>query len=66
MLRGAELMEPVNTGDPKQRRPDIGQAQGLLDWSPKIPLATGLQRTISYFSGQIERAPRLGEMGAAE
>ena len=46
--------------DPKQRRPDIGMAQGILGWSPTIPLKEGLQRTIAYFErvvaeGKLER-----------
>ena len=47
--------------DPKQRRPDIGRARSLLDWSPKIPLRTGLARTIEYFDdvlGARHVAPR--------
>jgi UDP-glucuronate decarboxylase len=40
--------------DPKQRRPDIGQAQDLLGWSPKVPLREGLTRTISYFEQLLE------------
>lgn len=36
--------------DPKQRRPDIGRAFSLLDWSPNVGLADGLERTIAYFS----------------
>ena len=32
--------------DPKQRRPDIGLARELLGWSPAIPLAEGLRRTL--------------------
>jgi UDP-glucuronate decarboxylase len=35
--------------DPRQRRPDISQAQELLDWRPAVMLTEGLQRTISYF-----------------
>jgi UDP-glucuronate decarboxylase len=35
--------------DPRQRRPDIGQAQELLDWRPTVMLTEGLHRTISYF-----------------
>ena len=33
--------------DPKQRRPDIGLARELLGWSPEIPLADGLRRTLA-------------------
>ena len=32
--------------DPKQRQPDIGLARELLGWSPEIPLAEGLRRTL--------------------
>jgi UDP-glucuronate decarboxylase len=35
--------------DPRQRRPDISQAQELLGWRPTVMLTEGLQRTISYF-----------------
>lgn len=35
--------------DPMQRRPDIGKAEAKLDWRPKVPLATGLERTMDYF-----------------
>jgi UDP-glucuronate decarboxylase len=43
--------------DPKQRRPDIGRAASLLDWSPKIPLEAGLKRTITYFDAQSATLP---------
>lgn len=39
--------------DPKQRRPDIGRAGSLLGWSPKIPLSTGLAKTIAYFDDTL-------------
>jgi UDP-glucuronate decarboxylase len=35
--------------DPRQRRPDISQAQELLDWQPTVMLTEGLRRTITYF-----------------
>lgn len=34
--------------DPKQRQPDIGRAQRLLKWKPKIPLEKGLRLTIQW------------------
>jgi len=40
---------PLPQDDPKQRRPDIGQAQQLLNWSPAITLEEGLKPTIAYF-----------------
>ena len=35
--------------DPKQRRPDISEAQRLLGWEPTIQLEEGLLSTIEYF-----------------
>jgi UDP-glucuronate decarboxylase len=35
--------------DPKQRKPDISEAQSKLDWRPRVPLEEGLDRTIHYF-----------------
>lgn len=35
--------------DPKQRRPDIAQAEAVLDWAPAVSLREGLQKTIDYF-----------------
>ena len=40
---------PLPSDDPTQRKPDISQAQKLLDWSPKIELEEGLDQTIPYF-----------------
>jgi UDP-glucuronate decarboxylase len=51
--------------DPRQRRPDISQAQQLLDWRPTVMLTEGLQRTISYFDQllSVAGAPALAEAG---
>jgi UDP-glucuronate decarboxylase len=35
--------------DPRQRQPDISQAQRLLNWRPTVPLKEGLLKTIPYF-----------------
>lgn len=35
--------------DPKQRRPDIGLANRLLDWSPTVSRIDGLRKTIDYY-----------------
>ena len=40
---------PAPEDDPKQRRPDVSQAQQLLGWEPRITLEKGLIRTIEYF-----------------
>lgn len=54
-LRGARMLRGAELMEPV-----------LPDWSPKIPRATGLQRTNPSFCGQIERAPQLEVLGAAE
>jgi dTDP-glucose 4,6-dehydratase len=41
--------EPLPQDDPKQRRPDISKAKGLLDWEPRIDLETGLKMSLDYF-----------------
>jgi len=41
---------PLPQDDPKQRQPNIERARTLLGgWEPKVPLAEGLQKTVSYF-----------------
>ena len=47
--RSRIVHRPLPADDPRQRRPDISRAQEILDWSPRMPLAEGLDRTISYF-----------------
>lgn len=46
---------PLPSDDPKQRRPDITLAKEVLGWEPKVSLDEGLDRTIEYFSSEIER-----------
>jgi dTDP-glucose 4,6-dehydratase len=45
--------EPLPQDDPKQRRPDINKAKKLLNWEPKIDLATGLRLSLDYFRQAI-------------
>ncbi len=45
--------QPLPEDDPKRRCPDIGLAKRLLDWTPKLSLDQGLERTIAYFRTQI-------------
>ena len=40
---------PLPVDDPVQRCPDIGRAKSVLGWEPKVPLETGLKRTIAFF-----------------
>ena len=44
---------PLPADDPRQRQPDIGAAERLLDWQPKVPLEEGLERTIAYFERRL-------------
>ncbi len=41
--------------DPQRRRPDLGRARDLLDWSPVVPLEEGLRRTIDDARGRTTR-----------
>ncbi len=40
---------PVPTDDPVRRRPDIAEAERVLNWRPTVELKEGLTRTIDYF-----------------
>jgi dTDP-glucose 4,6-dehydratase len=47
--------EGLPQDDPKQRRPDIGKARALLEWEPKIDLASGLKLSLEYFRQAVTR-----------
>jgi len=47
------VFNPLPQDDPTQRRPDISKAKELLHWTPGIPLADGLVKTIQYFKGAL-------------
>ena len=51
--RSKIAFKPLPQDDPKQRRPDITKAKGLLGWSPEVPLQRGLTDTIAYFKTKI-------------
>ncbi len=38
--------------DPKVRQPDITRARGILGWEPRVPLDSGLEKTIEFFSSR--------------
>ena len=44
---------PLPQDDPRQRRPDIAQAQERLGWAPTVALREGLERTASYFDALL-------------
>ena len=39
--------------DPKVRQPDITKAKELLDWTPKVDRAEGLEITYRYFKEKL-------------
>ena len=52
---------PLPEDDPRQRCPDISEAQRLLAWRPAVTLEKGLKSTITYFErllseGLVERS----------
>ena len=46
---------PLPQDDPVQRCPDITEAESVLGWRPKTPLAEGLKRTVAYFDELLTR-----------
>jgi len=54
--RSEIVFRPLPEDDPKTRQPDITQARTRLGWEPKVSLADGLESTIHYFRGALERA----------
>jgi len=46
---------PLPEDDPKQRKPDITQAQAKLGWTATVPLHDGLQKTVAYFREKLEQ-----------
>jgi UDP-glucuronate decarboxylase len=63
--RSRLVHRPRPQDDPRQRRPDISNAKAVLGWSPRIPLAEGLKKTITYFEGLL-REPGMREALAGE
>jgi dTDP-glucose 4,6-dehydratase len=50
---------PLPVDDPTRRKPDISRAIERLGWTPTVPLAEGVRRTVAWF------ANRPDELGAA-
>ena len=40
--------------NPQRRVPNLGKIQKTIDWTPRIPLAEGLRRTICFYKGDKE------------
>ena len=51
--RSKIVHRPLPQDDPKQRRPDISEADRVLGWRPTVPLREGLSRTIAYFEEML-------------
>ncbi len=68
--RSSVTYRPLPIDDPRRRKPDIARATELLDWTPKVELQEGLERTIAWFAEEQGRAPRtwhgVGKGGATE
>ena len=45
--------KPLPQDDPQKRQPNIERATQLLNWQPEISLKEGLEKTVGYFSQQI-------------
>lgn len=50
--------------DPRQRRPDIGQARETLGWQPTVGLRAGLEKTIDYFEALLNMGVDMQMVGA--
>ena len=50
------VFKPLPIHDPKLRRPDIGLANKLLGWHPKVEYTIGIQNTLDYFRIAIKQA----------
>jgi UDP-glucuronate decarboxylase len=59
-------LRPLPADDPMQRCPDIARARSLLGWQPRVPLPTGLRRTIDHFRATLGAAGDAGAMAAAD
>lgn len=47
------VRKPLPSDDPRQRQPVITLAKDLLDWTPKVELHEGLQKTIGFFDSLL-------------
>ena len=47
------LKKALPQDDPERRKPDISTAKSMLDWSPKIRVEEGLNKTIAYFDNLL-------------
>jgi UDP-glucuronate decarboxylase len=48
------VFEELPQDDPRQRRPDISRAKSILDWEPSVDLDAGINKTVEYFSKELQ------------
>ena len=53
--RSKIVHRPLPQDDPRQRKPDISEAERVLGWRPAVPLKEGLTKTIPYFEELLSR-----------
>jgi UDP-glucuronate decarboxylase len=53
--RSKIVHRPLPQDDPRQRQPDISEAERVLGWRPAISLREGLTKTIPYFDELLSR-----------
>jgi UDP-glucuronate decarboxylase len=53
--RSPVVQLPLPQDDPRRRKPDTSRAEALLGWRAKVGLEQGLEATIPYFAGELER-----------
>lgn len=53
---GGIVYNPLPKDDPQQRQPDITKARRVLGWEPKVGLDAGLEETIAYFAGRLDKS----------
>nr|WP_295370718.1 UDP-glucuronic acid decarboxylase family protein [uncultured Sphingosinicella sp.] len=49
---------PLPVDDPRRRKPDIGRAQAILGWEPRVQLQQGLEATAAWFADEQRLAAR--------
>ena len=55
------VYKPLPHDDPCRRKPNIDLARKELNWSPAVPLAEGLKKTIAYFDKMLSTFKALPE-----
>jgi UDP-glucuronate decarboxylase len=53
--RSKIVHRPLPQDDPRQRQPDISEAERVLAWRPAMSLKEGLTKTIPYLEELLSR-----------